>query len=54
MVTGLSWKFLCMIANRGDLKQRRVNQVTANANLARDKAGITLEELTEQDHDSRY
>jgi predicted phosphoadenosine phosphosulfate sulfurtransferase len=54
MMTGLSWKFLAMIANRGDLKLRRSNQVTANANLARDKAGVTIESLVEEEYATRY
>jgi predicted phosphoadenosine phosphosulfate sulfurtransferase len=54
LMTGLSWKFLAMIANRGDLKERRKGQVNANASLARDKAGISMEDIEEADYGSRY
>lgn len=54
LLTGLSWKFLAMIANRGDLKERRKGQVNANASLARDKAGISMEDIEEADYGSRY
>lgn len=52
--TGLSWKFLAMIANRGDLKGRRLGQVTAQASVARAQQGVNLETLIEQDADTRY
>lgn len=52
--TGLSWKFLAMIANRGDLKLRRFGQVTAAASVARDKKGLTLEQVIEKDAGTRY
>jgi predicted phosphoadenosine phosphosulfate sulfurtransferase len=54
LMTGLSWKFLAMIANRGDLKERRKGQVNANASLARDKAGISMDDIEEADYGSRY
>jgi|TARA_R110000868_G_scaffold47781_4_gene156296 predicted phosphoadenosine phosphosulfate sulfurtransferase len=54
MVTGLSWKFLCMIANRGDLKNRRKGMVTIQADNARAKAGITLEQAMENEQETRY
>jgi hypothetical protein len=54
LITGLSWKFLAMIANRGDLKERRKGQVNANASLARDKIGVTMEDIEEADYGSRY
>ena len=54
LMTGLSWKFLAMIANRGDLKERRKGQVNANASLARDKVGISMEDIEEADYGSRY
>lgn len=52
--TGLSWKFLAMIANRGDLKQRRFGQVTAQATVARAKKGVSLEQIIEKDIGTRY
>ena len=54
LITGLSWKFLAMIANRGDLKERRKGQVNANASLARDKVGLSMEDVEEADYGSRY
>jgi predicted phosphoadenosine phosphosulfate sulfurtransferase len=53
-LTGLSWKFLAMIANRGDLKQRRKNQVTIHATIARARQGMTLEQATDADFGTRY
>ena len=52
--TGLSWKFLAMIANRGDLKLRRFGQVTAQASVARAKKGVSLDEVIDQDAGTRY
>ena len=54
LMTGLSWKFLAMIANRGDLKERRKGQVNANANLARQKLGLEMSDIEEADYGSRY
>ena len=54
VLTGLSWKFLAMIANRGDLKERRKGQVAVNANNARKKQGILMEDITEADDGTRY
>jgi len=54
LITGLSWKFLAMIANRGDLKERRKGQVNANASLARGKVGISMEDVEEADYGTRY
>lgn len=52
--TGLSWKFLAMIANRADLKDRRKGNVGTNASLARGKLGLALEDITEDDNGTRY
>ena len=52
--TGLSWKFLAMIANRADLKDRRKGNVATNASLARDKLGLQLADITEEDNGTRY
>jgi predicted phosphoadenosine phosphosulfate sulfurtransferase len=52
--TGLSWKFLAMIANRADLKDRRKGNVASNASLARDKLGLELADITEDDNGTRY
>jgi len=53
-VTGLNWKFLAMIANRADLKDRRKGNVTSAASLARDKAGLSLNDLLEAEDGTRY
>jgi predicted phosphoadenosine phosphosulfate sulfurtransferase len=53
-MTGLNWKFLAMIANRADLKDRRANNVTTAAKAVRDKQGLTLEDVTESDLGTRY
>lgn len=45
LLTGLSWKFLAMVINRGDLKGRRTKGVISQATMARAKAGITLERV---------
>ncbi len=47
LVTGISWKQLCMIAVRGDLKGRRIGQLNTAASAARAKLGISLEEALE-------
>jgi predicted phosphoadenosine phosphosulfate sulfurtransferase len=54
LITGLSWKFLAMIANRGDLKDRRKGQVGVQANNARNKAGVSMEDIEEMDYGTRY
>lgn len=54
LVTGLSWRFIAMIVARGDLKQRRANQVTAAASMARAKHGLEMEDIVEQDEGTRY
>lgn len=43
-VSGMSWKWLCSIALRGDFKGRQMSMVNSNAIAAREKLGITLEE----------
>lgn len=53
-LTGLSWRFIAMIVARGDLKLRRVGQVTSNANIARNKRGLSLEDVTDRDAGTRY
>lgn len=54
-LTGLSWKFLANIASRGDLKLRRVKQVTHKATTRRAKDGTTMESALDPDSDgTRY
>lgn len=53
-LTGVSWKYLAMLVNRGDLKGRRAGNVSTGATNARKKAGISLEEVIDKDADTRY
>jgi len=53
-MTGLNWKFLAMIANRADLKDRRKGNVTTAAAALREKQGIKMEDLIEDDDGTRY
>jgi len=53
-LTGISWKFLAMIANRGDLKARRSGTMTGAASIARDKAGLTVDDVMDLDAGTRY
>lgn len=55
-LTGLSWKFLAMIANRGDLKGRKRQMLGAKADVVRKRLGVTYEDmLAEADNDgTRY
>lgn len=43
-ITGVSWKWLCTIAIRGDFKGRQSNVLNTNAVKQRQKLGISLEE----------
>lgn len=43
-ISGLSWKFLCTIAIRGDFKGRQGNILNNHATKQREKLGISLEE----------
>lgn len=43
-VSGLCWKFLCMIAMRGDLKGRKQGTMIDRAQKAMKKRGLTLEQ----------
>jgi predicted phosphoadenosine phosphosulfate sulfurtransferase len=54
LLTGLSWKFLATVVNRGDLKGRRSRAMNSAATQARNKAGVTIEEVTEPDRGTRY
>lgn len=53
-VSGLSWRYLAMIANRGDLKQRRAGAASTYATAERNKRGITLEQAEDRDDGTRY
>jgi hypothetical protein len=55
MVSGISWKFLCMIALRGDMKGRRARTMNIAATNVRAKLGISLEDAMEITRDEeRY
>jgi predicted phosphoadenosine phosphosulfate sulfurtransferase len=54
LLTGLSWKFLAMVVNRGDLKGRRSRTMNQHATQARAKAGLTIEDVMEKDMGARY
>jgi len=54
-LTGISWKFLAMIANRGDLKGRRSGSMGKLATNARQTAGMDgIEGLSDADAGTRY
>lgn len=54
LLTGLSWKFLAMVVNRGDLKGRRSRTMNSHATQARKKAGVSIADVTELDLGTRY
>lgn len=54
LLTGLSWKFLATVVNRGDLKGRRSRAMNSAATQARNKAGVTIEQVTDPDRGTRY
>ena len=43
-VSGCSWKFLCEVVIRGDLKGRRMGSMQVKGDATRKKLGVTLEE----------
>ena len=43
-LSGLSWKFICRVAMRGDFKSRQSSQLNTLAKSRREKLGITQEE----------
>lgn len=43
-ISGISWKWLCTVAIRGDFKNRQSNTLTTNAAKQREKLGISLHE----------
>jgi predicted phosphoadenosine phosphosulfate sulfurtransferase len=54
-LSGISWEFLANIANRGDLKQRRAGNANQNAIMARERAGLSLEDAADgTETDTRY
>ena len=47
-LTGLSWKFMCKMAIRGDFKARTAGNLSVEAGKAQDKLGITQDQANEQ------
>ena len=45
VMSGLSWKYVCQIVSRGDLKGRKRGQLTQRAITAAAKAGLTFEQV---------
>ena len=43
-ISGVSWKWLCKVAIRGDMKGRQSNTLNNQSVTARKKLGITLKE----------
>jgi predicted phosphoadenosine phosphosulfate sulfurtransferase len=53
-LTGFSWRFFAMIANRGDLKARRANAASSKATQRRLKDNIDVDTLMDEDVGTRY
>lgn len=53
-ISGVSWKFLCMLAVRGDLKGRRSGNVLTQAEKTLKKLNISLHEALRTDGNTRY
>ena len=45
VMSGLSWRYVCQMVSRGDLKGRKKGQLTQRAIAAAAKAGLTFEEV---------
>jgi hypothetical protein len=44
-MSGLSWKYICIIVSRGDLKGRKKGQLTQRAITAAQRKGLTFEQV---------
>lgn len=55
-LTGLSWRFLAILVNRGDLKGRRRQKLNDNGIQQQRRMGITMQELLDMEPDggTRY
>ena len=53
-LTGLSWSYMAMLVNRGDLKDRRAGNLINQAIIQRERTGISLEDAQEADLGTRY
>jgi predicted phosphoadenosine phosphosulfate sulfurtransferase len=45
VMSGLSWRYICQMVSRGDLKGRKKGQLTQRAITAARRAGLTFEEV---------
>ena len=45
VMSGLSWRYICQMVSRGDLKGRKKGQLTQRAMTAAARAGLTFEEV---------
>lgn len=45
VMSGLSWRYICQMVSRGDLKGRKKGQLTQRAITAAAKAGLTFEQV---------
>lgn len=45
VMSGLSWRYICQMVSRGDLKGRKKGQLTQRAIAATKKAGLTFEQV---------
>lgn len=45
VMSGLSWRYICQMVSRGDLKGRKKGQLTQRAIAATAKAGLTFEQV---------
>lgn len=45
VMSGLSWRYICQMVSRGDMKGRKKGQLTQRAITATKKAGLTFEQV---------
>jgi predicted phosphoadenosine phosphosulfate sulfurtransferase len=45
VMSGLSWKYICIIVSRGDLKNRKKGQLTQRAMTAAARKGLTFDQV---------
>jgi predicted phosphoadenosine phosphosulfate sulfurtransferase len=52
--TGVSWRYLAMLVNRGDMKNRRTESATSKATAMQQARGVAYADIDEQDSGTRY
>lgn len=52
--TGVSWKYLAMLVNRGDMKGRRAGNASSGASSRRAREGIDIADAFDTEVDTRY